>query len=102
EIVGVHEIVEPHLQQLRPWTLNDLAVAMIDQLEAPSRVYLGDADDGLTEHGAEILLAETQSRFGASSHRHVSAQEETRDRRADHEHEQQKRGFVAISGCDRG
>ena len=67
------EILDPHLQQLRRRTPNDLAEPIVDQVEASGRVDLGDAHDRLAEHGAQNLLLLAQLAFEASSRRHIGA-----------------------------
>ena len=56
QILGIDQILQAHLQQLRRRALDDLAKSIIDEAKAPGRVDLRDADDRLAEHGAQHLL----------------------------------------------
>jgi hypothetical protein len=66
---------------------DDLAESIIDEIEAPGIVHLRDANGGLAEHGAKNLLLLAQFGFEASSQRHISAQGDTRQGNAHHEHD---------------
>ena len=87
----------PHLQQLRRRTLHDLAKSIIDDAQTPGRIGLGDTDDRLAEHRAEVLLLQAQPGLDALARRHVRAQHEPENRRADHEHDQRRKGSSAVA-----
>src|SRR6185369_17871715 len=97
-ILRYGEILDPHLQQLRRRTPNDLTEPIVDQAKASGHVDLGDAHDRLTEHGAQNLLLLAQLAFEASSRRHISAHRKAGDRNADRERDEQQERFDESGG----
>jgi hypothetical protein len=94
DVVGIAQILHPHLQQFRGRPLQELAKAIVDQPEASGCVDLRDAHRRTAEQGTQILLLHAQSRFDALPHGHIRAPGETRNRCADHEHDRQQDGFA--------
>ena len=63
-VVGIAQVVQPHLQQLRRGRPDDLAKSIVDELEAPgARSIWAMPTHGLAEHGAENLLLLAQLGF---------------------------------------
>ena len=89
QVLGLGQIFDSHLQQLRRRTPNDAAKAIVHQDETPRGVDLGDAHDGLAEHRAERVLLLAQFGFDAFSRRDMRTQSEARNRNAQQEGDQQ-------------
>ena len=95
QVVGIGQVVNPHLQQLRRLTLDDLAKSMVGQIETPGGIDLGDAHAGAAEQDAQDLLLLTQLGFDPFARRHIGAHGKAHDRGADHERDQRQEGCIA-------
>ena len=87
-VVGLDQVLDAHLQQFRRRTPDEAAISVVHQGKAPRHVDLGDAHDGLVEHGAENVLLLAQLGFDAFPHRDMRAQGEAHNRNAEHERDQ--------------
>ena len=94
QVIGVDEILDTHLQQLRRRAPDDAAKSIVGEREAPCGVDLREAHHRLAEHRAQNLLVAAQSDFRTSSRRNMRAHRETHNRDADHEHDQQQESVI--------
>src|SRR4029453_18156910 len=83
-----------HLKEFWRRTSDDAAKSIVHKGKTPRRVDLGDAHDGLTEHGAENVLLLSQLGFDAFSHRDMRTQSEAHNRNAEHERDQRQKRVV--------